>query len=268
VTQNKPYEFLIAKLSTRHALDEADEAAIRRLSSVLRTVRAGTYLVREGERPTTCALMLDGFASRHKSESTGSRQILGLIVPGDFTDVQQFVLRQADHCVQTLTEVTMADVPVAELEELAVGRPNVGRALWIDTLVQASITREALLNVARRDAASRVAHLLCELVVRLAIAHRAEPGFELPMTQEQLADATGLTPVHVNRTLRMLEEQGFIARRLRAIQIVEWQRLKQLADFRPGYLHADLIRPGSEPLSPAANEQGRRSTASPARPGL
>ena len=111
-------------------------------------------------------------------------------------------------------------------------------------MVEASITREALLNNGRRNAASRIAHFLCELEVRLAATGRSDRGYHLPMTQEQLADATGLTAVHVNRTLKALGEQGLIERQARTIKIIDWNRLQQFADFKPDYLHLDQIKPG------------------------
>ena len=244
MTQTSPQGSLIAKLSTRHALDSDDEVAIRRLTCSIRTFEPGADLVREGDQPLKCGLVLEGFAFRHKAERNGSRQIVALIVPGDFSDIQQFALRTADHGVQALTQIRLAEIPSAELEEMAVHRPNVARALWIETLVEASITREALLNNGRRNAASRIAHFLCELEVRLAATGRSDRGYHLPMTQEQLADATGLTAVHVNRTLKALGEQGLIERQARTIKIIDWNRLQQFADFKPDYLHLDQIKPG------------------------
>jgi CRP-like cAMP-binding protein len=120
----------------------------------------------------------------------------------------------------------------------------VGRALWIDTLIDASIFREWVVNVGRRDSRARVAHLLCEFSLRLQAAGMAENHrYELPMTQEQLADATGLTPVHVNRVLKALEREGLIERASsKSVLIGDWQRLTTAGDFNRSYLHLDALR--------------------------
>jgi CRP-like cAMP-binding protein len=144
----------------------------------------------------------------------------------------------SDHNVQMLTRGTVADVSRASMQELALTRPAVGRAILISTLVEASIFREWVLNVGRRDSRSRIAHLLCEFAVRLEAQGLTQPGgFELPMTQEQLADATGLTSVHVNRVLRILELDGLITRNRRSIQFPSWQRIRDAGDFNRRYLH-------------------------------
>jgi CRP-like cAMP-binding protein len=124
------------------------------------------------------------------------------------------------------------------LVDLAFTRPAVGKALWLETLVEASIAREWIANVGRRDARARVAHLLCEFAYRLdAVGLGEECNFQLPMTQEQLADTTGLTPVHVNRTLKGLDNEGLTTRTKRSVKINDWKRMAQVADFRSTYLH-------------------------------
>jgi CRP-like cAMP-binding protein len=116
--------------------------------------------------------------------------------------------------------------------------PAVGIAMWYETLVDGSIFREWILNVGRRDAFTAIAHLLCEFAMRAEAAEIAQTAhYELPLTQEQLADAVGLTPVHVNRTLMRLEEEGHIRRNRRVIEIDDWQNLAKVADFEPRYLH-------------------------------
>ncbi len=157
---------------------------------------------------------------------------------GDLADLQNSLLGTADHNLQTLTDVEAAMIPVEAIQEIAFRRPAIGRAMWYETLVDGSIFREWTLNVGRRDARTRAAHLLCEFALRLEAAGLGErAGYELPMTQEQLADALSLTSVHVNRTLMLLGEEGFIKRRQRAIEIVDWAALCQVADFDPAYLH-------------------------------
>jgi CRP-like cAMP-binding protein len=142
-----------------------------------------------------------------------------------------------------LTAGKIAMIPREEIIRIAFERPTVGRAMWVDTLVDGSIFREWVTNVGRRDARTRIAHLLCEFSLRLQLAGLGEQtNYELPMTQEQLADATGLTPVHVNRTIKALEAEKLIDRTsARSITIGDWRKLADVGDFQSGYLH---LRPG------------------------
>ncbi len=122
---------------------------------------------------------------------------------------------------------------------LALERPNVGFAMWYDTLVDGSVFREWIANVGRRDARTAMAHLLCELALRLRLAGIAQQtDYELPLTQEQLADALGLTPVHVNRTIKSLEDKNLISRATsRSITIGDWKKLAAAGDFDSTYMH-------------------------------
>ena len=235
----RPTEMLIAKLERRHRLDNDDRTALHDLACTVRQVPAQNYLVREGERPVTCAFITQGFAYRHKITTDGARQIVGFMIPGDFTDLQQLFLKEADHNVQLLTRLETAELPISALQQVAMARPAVARALWIDTLIEASITRETVLNIGRRSGPARVAHLICEFETRLGAAGLADEGYDMPMTQEQIGDATGLTSVHVNRTLKQLEREGLINRKMRALKIVDWEGLQARADFNPRYLHLD-----------------------------
>ena len=154
-------------------------------------------------------VLVDGFAFRQKVTGDGSRQILAVCIPGDAVDLQNMFLDVSDHSVQLLTQSHVADVPREALQELVLTQPAIGTAIIQLTLVEASILREWVVNVGRRDARERIAHILCEFAVRLESRGLAgDHGFELPMTQEQLADATGLTSVHVNRVLKGLEADG------------------------------------------------------------
>ena len=183
--------------------------------------------------------MLSGFAIRHKIVAGGARQIVAIHMKGDVVDLQNSFLGVADHSVQVLTESEVAFIPREAIKKVAFERPNVGMAMWFDTLVDGSIFREWIANVGRRDAQSRLAHLLCEFSLRLKLAGLGEETqYELPMTQEQIADCTGLTPVHVNRTLKALENQGLIERRSsRTVTIGDWKKLAEVGDFDSNYLH-------------------------------
>jgi CRP-like cAMP-binding protein len=222
----------------RHGLGKEDGIALSSLPMKVSDVKASSYLMKEGDQPTHCCILISGYVNRHKLSQNGSRQIISIHMAGDIIDLQQLLLKRADHNVQCLTAARVGTVAVEDIRKLTSASASIADALWRDSLVDASIFREWVLNVGRRDAAARIAHLLCEFGVRSEAAGLSTGGsFELPMTQEQLADATGMTTVHVNRTLKKLASLGLIERKMRSITVNDWQRLKQMADFRETYLH-------------------------------
>jgi CRP-like cAMP-binding protein len=233
-----PFEIFLADLRAHSPLDESDLKAFENLPFRSRQLDAGSYLVREGGVPGHCSLLVEGFAYRQKVTGDGSRQILAVCVPGDAVDLQNIFLNISDHSVQMLTNGLVADLPRESLQQLILSRPHLGRALIQLTLIEASILREWVVNVGRRDARERIAHILCEFAVRLeSRGLQLDHGFELPMTQEQLADATGLTSVHVNRVLKGLEADGLISRKRRHIHFDNWRALQDAGDFTRTYLH-------------------------------
>jgi CRP-like cAMP-binding protein len=235
---NDAFGALIRKLDRLAPLSEVDKQAIADLPSRIMTTPAGTHLVREGDRITDCCVVLSGYAFRYKVAANGNRQIVSFHMTGDVLDLQHMLLPRADHGVQTLTEATIAWVPVASLATVIEEHPAIGRALWRDTLIDASVFREWVLNVGQRDAKARIAHMLCEFAVRRDAAGLGTPErFELPMSQEHIADATGLTPVHVNRMLMALAKEGIIERDKRDVKITDWDRMRRVADFDANYLH-------------------------------
>jgi CRP-like cAMP-binding protein len=192
---------------------------------------------------------LSGFAYRQKVTGEGTRQIVALCIPGDAIDFQNMFLSISDHGIQILTRAVVADIPREPLQQLMLKRPAIGVAIIHSTLIEASILREWVVNVGRRDARARIAHVLCEFAVRLeARGLASKDGFELPMTQEQLGDATSLTPVHVNRVLKGLQADGLISRQRRNIQFTDWRALQDTADFTRRYLHL----PGEDEIALAA----------------
>ncbi|WP_010185155.1 Crp/Fnr family transcriptional regulator [Sphingomonas sp. PAMC 26605] len=235
-------ERLLIKLKRRSRFAPADEAALLGLPFTVKTLEPSHYLVRQGERADFTCVLLDGFAYRQKIVGDGGRQIIALQVPGDAVDLQNSLLKIADHSVQALTAITMARIPRLALLEIAATFPAIAHAFWLDTLVDGSIAWEWIANIGRRDALMRLAHLLCECAVRLEVVN-AEGGDcdTLPMTQEQIGDALGLTPVHVNRMLKLLEQDELIARRARTIVILDAVRLRTVADFQSAYLHLNLL---------------------------
>lgn len=230
---------LVTKLSYRATLDEADRAAILSLPFRTKMLERNSFVVREREKATHACVMLSGYSVSTKMVGTGNRQIVSIHMKGEMVDLQNSLLEIADHSVQMLTPSKVALIARQDIVKLTLDRPAVGLAMWKETLVDASIFREWIANVGRRDARARIAHLLCEFSLRLKIAGLGGEGeYELPMTQEQLGDATGLTAVHVNRTIKALEHDGLINRaNPRSIQVGDWRKLAEVGDFDSNYLH-------------------------------
>jgi CRP-like cAMP-binding protein len=235
-------QLLARKLNLHHRLSDGDQRAILGLPHKIRRLEAQSYILREGDLPDRCAVLLQGYAFRHKFTGDGSRQILAINIPGEALDFQNLFLEEADHNVQMLSRGVIAEVPREAIEELIVAHPEIGRAILISTLVEASVFREWVVNIGRRDSRSRIAHLLCEFAYRLNPNDLSTFGiYELPITQEQLADATGLTAVHVNRVLQALQREGLIERDRRMIRFPSWERMQDAADFNPRYLHTQEL---------------------------
>ena len=232
-------EPMVRKLSYHVKLDAEERAAILSLPFTVKKMERNHFVVREHERPTHASVMLSGYSVRSKMVGTGERQIVAIHMKGEMVDLQNSLLEIADHSVQMLTASRVAMIPRQEIIRLTLERPRIGHAMWMDTLVDASIFREWVANVGRRDARTRIAHLLCEFSLRLQVAGLGnDTEYELPMTQDQIADATGLTSVHVNRTMKMLERDGLIDRlHPRSITIGDWRKLAAVGDFDSNYLH-------------------------------
>jgi CRP-like cAMP-binding protein len=229
---------MLDKLQLWQTLDADDRAAVLALPHTVRVLRAQEFIVRQEDKPKHSCLLISGFAIRHKLAGSGAKQIFSIHMKGDVVDLHNSLLRVADHNVQALSRVEAAFIPVEAIREIAFRRPAVGKAMWYETLVDAAIFREWTLNVGRRDARTRMAHMLCEFALRMEVAGLGDQeGYELPMTQDQLADALSLTNVHVNRTLKVLREEGLIHQSKRSIRITDFERLAQVGDFDSQYLH-------------------------------
>ena len=229
---------LIQRWQRRSSLSKADLDAIRSLNWTRRAFQKESYLVREGQEAQDCCLLLSGFAYRQKIVRHGARQIISIHIPGEFVDLQNCLLGVADHNVQGLNHGEAAIVSKKALFELSESHPAAGKAMWLDTLIDSSIFREWVVNVGRRDARSRIAHLLCELAMRMDASGMSRGGsYEFPLTQEQLADATGLTPVHTNRVLQGLRKDGLINLSSQSLTVLDWDRLRETGDFDERYLH-------------------------------
>jgi CRP-like cAMP-binding protein len=244
-----PLAPMVRKLNRWKPLTEDDRQAILALPFTLRTLPPSGHIVREGEYPKNSCLLISGFAMRHKVVGNGGRQILSVHMKGDLVDLHNSLLDLADHNVQALSQIDVAMIPREAVTNLAFERPQVGKALWHDTLVDGSIHREWTANVGRRDARTRLSHLLCEFGVRLEAAGLGNScDYEMPMTQEQLGDCTGLTTVHINRTLMALDAEGLTQRSKRAVHINDWKSLAKVGDFHSAYLHNDWNGEGTPPV--------------------
>ena len=241
MNEQHPLGPLVRRWSRHSSLTPSDRDAIIALPYVRKTFAKDAYMVREGQRTHECSLLLRGFAYRQKLLSNGSRQIISIHIPTEFVDLQNGILGVADHSVQSLDRCEAAIIPRDALLEIAARRPALRMAMWIDTLIDASIFREWVVNVGRRDARARIAHLLCELVFRLEKIGLGRGGmYDFPLTQEQLADCTGLTAVHTNRTLQSLRKDGLIQLNAKSLSILDWEGLQTVGDFDEIYLHQEM----------------------------
>lgn len=230
-------ESLIAKWSTRFGGAERTFEPIIGSIGRQRLVDAGHQIVDAEVPAKSCSLLLEGFAARYRILSNGRRQISALHVPGDFVDLHDFLLARTTQNVVTLSPCRLAMIDHETLRITSSRHPQLTQLLWADTLVDAEMAREWLVAMGRRSALGRLAHLICELCVRLKVAGRArQMTFPLPLTQTDLADTLGLSVVHVNRVLKILRTQRLILLEDHSVTVLDWCELKQLAEFDASYL--------------------------------
>lgn len=231
---------LALRLNAYARLSQEDHAAIAAVSRSARTTAPRRDVIGEGDTPTVVRLILSGWACRYKSTPDGQRQIVGLFVPGDFCDLNVYVLRQMDHSIGAITSVKVAEITPDQMDKLMAHHPRVAQALWWHELVNASIQREWLLNIGARSAYERLGHLFVEMFFRMrAVGLAEEDSCDFPMTQNDLADATGLTSVHINRTLQELRREKLVEFDRKRLRIPDLPALMQAAQFNPNYLHLD-----------------------------
>ena len=229
---------LIHKLESILVLSEDEKDVLRNVSGTTKTVGPRQDLVREGDRPHECCLILDGFAYRYKLTESGKRQIFSFHIPGDIPDLQSLHIDVMDHSLSSLTACKALFISHEAMRDLMRQCPRIGDAFWRDTLIDAAVFREWILNLGRREAYGRIAHFLCELYVRLrAVGLTTDHAYEFPLTQAELADATGMSAVHVNRTLQELRGEGLITLQAGSLTVLDWERLKEAGEFDPAYLH-------------------------------
>jgi len=231
---------LTLRLQAFTRLSEDDRAAVAKISKTRRVVAPRRDLIREGEVPRYIHLILEGWACRYKTLPDGRRQIVAFFVPGDFCDLNVYILKAMDHSIGAISRLLVGDISRDDMDKLTADYPRVTQALWWESLVNSAIQREWTLNVGQRTAYERIAHLLVELYMRLNTVGLAQNGnCDFPLTQNDLADATGLTAVHVNRTLQELRRDKLIELDRRRLHIPDLDKLMDAAMFNPNYLHLD-----------------------------
>lgn len=235
---------LTRKLSRFAPLSASDRRLLDTLTETEELFRTDTDIVSEGMVPRSVFLLQDGMAVRYRNLPDGRRQILTFLIPGDLCDPHIFLLRAMDHSIGTLTPVRVSPIPRQGLMETFATRPRLSAALWWASLQEEAMLRERIVSLGRRDARGRIAYLVCELLWRHAAIGQADgEAFRLPLTQTQLGDALGLTPVHVNRVLRDFREQRLIAMEGRLLRVLDVAALQNIAAFDDAYLHFEGASP-------------------------
>ena len=231
---------LIRKLGSVFALTEDERQALEALPMQVMVIKDDQDIVRMGDRPSRSCLILSGFAATYKVTAGGKRQIVSFAIAGDIPDLQSLHLKTLDTSIATISTCRVGFIPHEALRDLCLHYPRLGAALWRETLIDAAIFREWVMNVGQREAYQRMAHVLCELLVRLRAVGLAEDhACDLPITQSEFADALGFTTVHVNRVLQQLRAEGLIVTEGTRLTIPDWERLKQVGEFDPTYLHLE-----------------------------
>ena len=227
---------LVRKLEGYTPLDAEDKLLLNAVIRDIRHVPAHTDLATEGDKPNSVHLVMEGFACRYKYTAEGTRQILAYMLPGDFCDMHVVVLKQMDHSIATISPCTIVDIPRDRILAL-LQKPTLSLALWCAALVDAAVLREWLVNVGQRRAGQRLAHVLCELLLRLRIVGLAENSYDLPLSQMDLADTIGVSNVHLNRVLQKLRREDLISWKDETLVIKDIDRLMTFSGFNPNYLH-------------------------------
>jgi len=230
-------EPLLLNLGSRDVLSNEEENLLRSILVKDRQFAVGEDLVSQGSRPPFSTLLLDGFAARYKVMADGSRQITALHVAGDFVDLHAFPVKVMDHGIVALSPCHVALADHADLRAITERMPHLTRLLWLDTLVDGAIHREWIVAMGRRSKRAQIAHLVCELFMRLKVVRRTRgESFQFPLTQIEMADVLGISVVHLNKTLQALRREGVFTWENRTITIVDWERLQEIAEFDPAYL--------------------------------
>lgn len=230
---------LTMKLEQFTSFDPEERQRLDRLLTYpTKTYPRGTNIIAEGEKVDEIHLVLTGLAARTKTIRSGDRQFMALLVPGDLCDVEVFVLEGMDHDIMAMTETTCVLIPAKVIEGLLTESTKLTKALWWSTMTDSAVLREWIVDHGSRDSLERIAHLMCEMLIRYRIiGETTDDSFPFLLTQEELADALGMTPVHVNRMLQQLRSQGLIDLRGKVLTVLDPKALQRVAQFDSSYLH-------------------------------
>jgi CRP-like cAMP-binding protein len=254
----RPYSRLLLRLERFNTLSADDRQLIADLPLKVVNYPPHQEVVSHGYSTARCTLVLDGFLYSHKPASGCRRQITSFFVPGDVADLPTLYLPAVDHSITTLGPAVLAFVPHAALKETVDQSTALAQAFWRETMIQAAIFQEWVVNLGRRDAFARLAHVVCELTVRLQASGLARDlSFAIPWTQMDVADACGISNVHANRVIQELRRLGLVEWDSRRLTIRDWNALARLGDFNDDYLqyHATLKK-GSSPAGHAVPDVG------------
>ncbi|MCC5995668.1 MAG: Crp/Fnr family transcriptional regulator [Oceanicaulis sp.] len=231
---------LARKLSAFVALSQDDLATLARFDQRRRTILAGRQMIHEGQRNASAFILSEGWACAYKILRDGERQIVDFQVPGDFLGLRSVLFRTSDHTIEAVTRIEASEVLASDILDAFSNTPRLATAvLWAASRDEAMVV-EHLVNLGRRAADVRMAHFILELAARLELVGMgARDGFVCPLTQYHLADALGLTAVHVNRVLRQLREAGLMTFQKGRVTIHDFEGLVELAGFDIGYLDQD-----------------------------
>ena len=232
----------LRRLRKRAPISAAEEDALRGLISETRRSGPDQVLVREGQILNTSLLLVHGWLGRAKDRRSGRRQIIELHVPGDFADLHGFTLKRLDHKIVTLSDCVIAVIPHERLEQIGKDHPRLARLYWFLTNVDAAVHRQWAFSLGSSSSSARMAHLFCELFIKLDVVGMAQGGtYDFPLTQEELAMCLGLTPVHVNRTLQELRRKGLVEVVNRQVRIPDFEALAREGQFQPDYLYLEAV---------------------------
>ncbi len=235
----------VQKLSGLAELTADDCAALRRATARPRRYTARQDMIREGDEPGPMFVVMEGWACRYKILPSGTRQIMAFLMPGDACDLHIKLLAEMDHSIQTVTAAVVATVSRSEMQDLMDQHPNIASAMYSAQLVDEGIMRAWIVSMGRRSSAERVAHLICELYLRARnIGLTGDGEFALPLSQIVLADALGMTAVHINRVLKELRLSGAMALQRGSVTILDPVKLVHIAGFDENYLHRRLRQVG------------------------
>jgi len=237
-------ELYLRRLTNRSPLNEEEKAALLDLPAQADEVTVERDFVHPGDRVTHACLIADGLVARFAQIKNGNRSFVALHIPGDMADLHSVVAPNVSWALHALTPTLLLRIPHPALRSIASRYPAVAIAFWRDCVVDANILAQWHVNVSRKDAAARVAHLMCELACRYEAIGLSQGGdrFPLPITQADMADAVGLTAVHLNRVLKRLSEQGLLLKEQMSVTILDRRRLVALAEFDADYLELGCDR--------------------------